>query len=176
MEINGSQPSCVVALGFGGQDGTVKGRIKAIAINDLTGRDTSGAPLPGVAAIVARYPGALVLPSPGFLAPLPIAADLAPGPLFVKDDEARTMAQLSAFARRELAKHQQKYCTLSYEVPGHTQNGHPWASNTNVTVNDERRGFVGTAWIKDLTVSKSGKAGTKTKLELILPHTLELGA
>lgn len=173
-----AQPSCIFATGFGGGQDVQKSRLKCIQINELTGLDSSGAILPSVQAIIARYPGAKVLPLRPQLAgfPKPLGDKGLAMPLFMKDDEAKNIDQLAAFVRREMAKKQLDGLQMSYEVEGHTQNGHPWAVNTQVSVADEVWGVNETMWVMDVTFSKSPGGGTVTALKLIRPYTLVLSA
>jgi prophage tail gpP-like protein len=173
-----SQPSCIVATGFGGGQDTEKSKLRIIMINELTGLDDNGTPLPEVQAIQARYPTAKVLPLRSQLAslPRPQGDPLIAKPFFLKDDESKNLAQLEAFTRREMANRQQKALSVTYEVLGHTQDGHPWTVNTLAQVDDDVGDVHENMWVLEKTFTKSVTGGTLTKLQLIRPYTLQLSA
>lgn len=173
-----SQPSCVVAFGFGGGRDTEKSALKIIAVNELVGLDEDGEPLEEIQKIAARYKSAKLLPVRRELAPLrrPKGDRKIVAPFFVKDDESKSLAQLEAFARRELANHQQKALTANYDVLGHTQSGAPFGVNTLVLVDDDVRDVHEELWVQGKTFTKSSNGGTRANLRLIRPHTLRIGA
>ncbi len=93
--------------------------------------------------------------------------------MYLHDDESATTEQLQCFIRRELALRQRRSLTYSVEMPGHTQNGKPWAVDTMVTVDDDYNRIHEDLYVLSRTFSKSRQGGTKTHLELIRPGTLE---
>jgi prophage tail gpP-like protein len=170
-----TQPSCIVAFGFGSGANVAATRIKVIMVNELVGV-ANGQPIPSAAAIIARYKGALVLPLRSQLTPLPNPGSAIPPPFFLKDDEAKNTQQLAAFVRRKMAELQSKALVGSYELAGHSQAGHPWSVNTSASVTDEVGGLAQTMWIQEVTLSKSTGPGTRVQLKTILPYTLQLGS
>jgi hypothetical protein len=171
-----SQPSCIVAFGFGGGRDVAHSTLCVIAVNELTGLDSSGNVLPEIANIKARYKSAKVLPIRSQLVPFarPLGDQKIAKPFFVKDDESKNLAQLVAFAQRELANHQMKALTVDYDVVGHTYNGHPWTVNTLVAVQDEVLSVTKPLWVLERTFNKSVAGGTTTSLRLIEPYTLQI--
>jgi len=177
-----SQPSCIVARGLGGgfQGGVPNPAVgmTIVMVNELTGLDQDGNPLPEITNIKARYKSAKVLPIRPELArfPRPLGDQKVTRPFYVKDDESRNLAQLESFTRRKMAELQQKGLQVTYELIGHTQNGHPWTVNTSVAVDDDVLGIHETLWLTERSFSKSSDAGTLSTLKLIRPHTLEINA
>lgn len=172
------QPSCIVATGFGSGQDTQKSKLRVIMVNELTGLDANGNLLPDIQAIKKRYPSADVIPLRSQVSSLarPQGDPLINRPFFLKDDESKNLAQLEAFARREMGRRQQKALACNYVVKGHTSDGvHPWAVNTMVTVDDDVFGVSGPMWVVERTFSKSG-SGTQTVLKLIRPYTLMVSA
>lgn len=173
-----TQPSVIVGFGFGGGRDTEKSALKVIMINELTGLDDNGVPLPEVANIIARYKSAKVLATRPKLTPFrrPLGDAKISAPMFLKDDESKNLAQLEAFVRREMGQRQQKALAASYDVLGHTQDGHPWGVNTLVSVDDDARGVHEDLWVLGKTFTKAASGGTRTSLRLIRPYTLMIGA
>jgi prophage tail gpP-like protein len=171
-----TQPVVIVGFGFGGVGAPDKSRLKVIMVNELVGLDPLRVPLPEVTAIIARYPGALVLPLRAELTPMkrPVGDAGRVAPMFFKDDEAKTLEQLAASVRREMATRQRTALTASYDVVGHTQRGAPWAVNTMVDVDDDVLDIHRPLWLLDKTFSKSSTGGTTSSLRLILPNTLQV--
>ena len=173
------QPSVIVATGFGSGQDTQKSKLRVIMINELTGLDDSGDPLPDILAIKARYPSAVVLPLRSQLKALtrPQGDPKINRPFFLKDDESKNLQQLEAFVRREMGRRQQKALTCNYVVKGHTSDGtHPWSVNTMTTVDDDVFGVSEPMWIVERTFSKTFGSGTRTAMKLIRPNTLMISA
>jgi len=171
-----TQPSVIVGFGFGGGRQADKSRLKVAMVNELVGLDAAGAVLPGVATILTRYKGARVLPIRPELVPFtrPVGDPSLAAPMFFQDNDAKTIEQLEASVRREMATRQQKALTVSYEVDGHTQAGAPWAVNSLVDVDDDVRGIHGRLWCVERSFSKSPGSGTMTTIRLIRPYTLQV--
>lgn len=172
-----SQPSCIVATGFGSGRDTEKAKMRVIMVNELVGLDDSGNPLPEIQNLKARYKSAKVLPIRKELVPFkrPLGDRKIVKVLNCKDDESKTIAQLEAFVRREMANHQQGALQVSYELVGYSSDGkHPWAVNTLVSVQDEVLGITENLWVLEKTFTKSSGGGTKTALQLIRPFTLQI--
>lgn len=171
-----SQPSCIVATGRGGGITTANSHMRVIMINELTGLDDQGNPLPEVANIIVRYKGAKLLAVRPELVPFqrPLGDAKIAKPFFLKDDEATNLAQLEAFTRREMANRQVKALTASYDVVGHTYQGHPWTLNTLVYVVDEVCELDQNLWLLDRTFTKASSGGTTASLKLVLPFTFQI--
>jgi prophage tail gpP-like protein len=178
-DVNGEvQPSCVVAVGQSSGADMAKTRLKCVAVNELVAVYPGGALAPSVLATIANYPGIRVLPLREQLIPPTdrIVGRRKPVPMFVKDDESKTLEQLVAFARRKLAEKQRAYLSVTYSVKGHAYDGRfPWAVNTMVDVDDDFLGVHEPLWCMSRTFSKSRRGGTTTEVRLIKPYTLELG-
>jgi prophage tail gpP-like protein len=170
------QPSCIMAFGFGGGVDVQKSALKVLMVNELTGLDASGNPLPEILNIKARYKSCKLLPIRPALVPLvrPIGDPMIATPYFCQDTESKNLAQLEAFVRREMATRQQGALSATYDVVGHTQGGYPWAVNTLVSVDDEVLGIHQDMWIAEKTFAKSNGGGTTTSLRVIRPYTLQI--
>jgi prophage tail gpP-like protein len=171
-----TQPSCIMAFGFGGGVDVQKSALKVLMVNELTGLDAAGNPLPEILNIRARYKSCKLLAIRPELVPLvrPLGDPMTATPYFCQDNESKNLAQLEAFVRREMAARQQTSFAVNYDVVGHTQDGYPWAVNTLVSVDDEVFGIHGDMWIAEKTFAKSNSGGTTTSLRLIRPHTLQI--
>lgn len=170
------QPTVIIGAGYGGGSQFAKSKIHVIMINELTGLDSSGDPLPSVKAIIAQYPKALVSKIRPELVPAsPMFAPSVSCPMTFVDDEAKTPAQLEAFCRRKLAEKQQKALMVDYTLTGHTQNGIPWAVNTVVNVDDDIHNIHQPMWVLERTFSKARNGKTQTDLTLIALNTLLIG-
>lgn len=175
------QPSIIIAEGIGGGSEFGKSALKVVMVNELTALDDSGNYLPEVQNVMAQYQHALlvpirpqVIPSKNFL-----ATKHAFCPMYIKDDESKTLDQLKYFVTRKMAEHQMKALTVKYTVLGHTyfdgSNDIPWAVNTLVDVDDDILNIHEAMWCLSRTFKKSRNEGTITELELIRPHTLLIG-
>lgn len=173
-----SQPSCIFAQGVqSGLFSEPKSTLQVIMVNELVGTDESGRPLPEVQNVIARYKGAKVLPLRSELVPTRKAFNdrLIARPMFLKDDESRSIAQLELFVRRKMAERQHKALTAKYTISGHTQRDVPWSVDTMVSVQDEVAGVAENLWILERTFEKSRHGGTTTTITCVRPFTLELG-
>lgn len=171
-----AQPSCVLAVGQSSGSDMAKIRLKAIAVNELVAVNPDGTFAPHVQDLIARYPGVRVLPLREQLIPATnrIVSRRPQVPLIVKDDESKSIEQISAFARRKLSECQRRMLAATYLVAGHTYDGSPWAVNTNVHTDDDFLNIHEDLWVLGRTFTKSRDAGTRTELSLIRPYTLEL--
>jgi prophage tail gpP-like protein len=161
---------------MGGQDAQLtSSTLRVIGINELSGTDASGANLPVVADILARYKDAKVLPIRSELNVFrkSYADALVARPMFLKDDESRNIDQLSGFVRREMAKRQHKALHVKYEMMGLSIDNAPWAPNTMVTVADDVLDITGPLYVLEREFMKARTGGTKTNLTLCLPHSLD---
>jgi hypothetical protein len=115
--------------------------------------------------------------------PLPaLGSAIAGGPipeafiraLYLKDTESHTLAELQAYARRQLALHMRKSLSAHYTIEGHKLGGQPVAIDTIADVDDDLGGVKIPLWILDRRFSKrAGEEGTKTVIEGIRPGTLQ---
>lgn len=177
VEVNGDQPACVVAVGRSHGSDMSKVKLKAIAVNELVSVNADGTFDQMVLDMIASYPGIKVLPIRKELLPATdaLTSKRVLGPMMVKDDDSKNQAQLEAFARRTLAEKQRDFLVATYTVTGHEFNGHPWAVNSSVAVDDDYLNIHETLWVLSRTFTKS-RAGTSTELKLIKPYTLQLSA
>lgn len=173
------QPCYVLAVGQSSGSDMAKIRLKCIAVNEFVACRPDGSFLPHVQNAIAAYPGISVLPIRDRLLPRNdrIVNQRKPVPIFIKDDESKSLAQLQAFTRRKLSELQRKYFTVVYTVKGHTYaDRYPYAVNTNIDVDDDYLGIHETLWTMGRTFTKSRGSGTTTELSMIRPYTLELGS
>jgi prophage tail gpP-like protein len=171
------QPSAVVLEGSGGQGDNANSQLIAIAYNELVSFKADGSMRNNIVDLAAGYPNAKVLDIRKELLPKRdlITKTYAQLPAFIKDDESKTIEQLCQSARKRLSMFQKEYLSCEYELEGHSQNGHPFAVNTMVSVDDDVCDIHQNLWVLDKTFTKSSQGGTRTQLKLILPYTLELG-
>jgi len=177
VDDSSTQPSCIVAFGYGSRVDNEASKLKIIMINELDGLDDAGNPLPEIKNIMTTYKSAKVLSLRKEMIPSarPLGDRKIARILFVKDDESKNLAQLEAYVRREMANNQRKAYCVNYDVVGHTSDGtHPWAVNTIVSVDDDKRGVHENLWVVSKTFKKSNSEGTITSLELIRPFTLQI--
>lgn len=171
------QPSAVVLEGFGGQGDNSNSQLIAIAYNELVAFKSDGSRRSNVRDLGSDYPNAKVLEVRKQLLPKTdlITKTYAQLPVYIKDEESKTIEQLCHAARKRLSVFQKEYFVAEYELEGHSQNGHPFAVNTLVSVDDDICNVHQNLWVIEKTFSKSSQGGTRTKLKLILPYTLEIG-
>jgi prophage tail gpP-like protein len=169
-----NQPSVIFATGIGAGGAKPYTKLKVAMINELTGLDTSGKPLPAVQKLINARKGFKVLDVRKELLPYRNTfASQVIKPMYLHDEESRTFGQLEGFVRHDMAQRQAEAFTLKYKVAGHTQNGIPWAVNTMVSIRDDKTKIYGQYWVKERTFAKS-RQGTFTELNLIPPFTLML--
>lgn len=173
-----SQSACIFAQGVQSPlFSDPKQVLQVIMVNEIVGTDTNGNILPIVQDIISRYKSAKVLPLRSELVPARKSMNdqIIARPMFLKDDEARTIDQLELFVRRRMAEHQHKALEAKYTMEGHTQKGIPWTPNTMVKVQDAVSGIDSNLWVMERTFEKSRLGGTVTHLNLVRPFTIELG-
>ena len=176
----GDQPTVIVCTGHGGGGEYGRSGLKTMHINELTGYDSKGAPRPEVIAVLNDNKDAVTV---GFNRTLynigilkQVQNDLTKSqhrPLFLHDDESKTLDELTAFSRKEMSLYQRRAITATYVVEGHENNGYPWCLDTTVDVDDDVAGLHTKMWVMGLTFEKSRSSGTTTRVELILPETLK---
>lgn len=172
---NTDQPSCIIATGVGTGGENPRGKLIAIAINELTALDEDGNMSSDVKTAIANYPNAKVLKLQSFQ-PVSRYLQHKARPIYLHDDESKTIEQLQFFARREMAIRQRKALTAKYTVEGHVNNGQPWAVDTMVSVEDDIGDIHQDMYVIGRTFVKDRSGGTRTEVELILPNTLEFDA
>ena len=173
-----SQPGAIVATGFGGGGEYDKSSLKCVMIGPFGGY-VNGSYRPEANALLALHKDAIVVqPAQEQLSALAIldsVTNFSTVPfvtVFLHDDESKTMDELQAFTRREMALHSKNAIEATYVVEGHENNGYPWCVDATVDVDDDVSGISGTMWIMSRTFEKSRDGGTRTTLELILPYSL----
>ena len=179
----GEMPTVIVATGFGGGGEYPRGGLKCVFPNILTGYTALGAVRPEVQAIInANGDGKIVLPSTESLQYLNTRAltgvstnffNSQHRPMYLHDDESKTLEQLENFVRREMSLRQRSALTAVYTLEGHSHNGRPWCVDTIVNVDDDVCGIHGNMWVMSRTFTKDRMSGTRTRVELILPYTME---
>lgn len=188
------QPSVILATGYAGGGDASQSPIKVAMVNELTafsnadfgsGTNAFVTLSDPVNAILALHSDARLLPARDNVFPDALARPQKNAPLLYKhDDESRTSQQLENFVRHEMGMLQKEMWVGEYVVKGHTyddgQGGKiPWTVNTVVDVDDDLTGdpvsgFHGPMWVCGRTFEFDRKGGgTRTRLHLILPHTLE---
>lgn len=181
--INGTnQPTMIIATGFGGGGEYDRSHMKVIMVNELTGLTAGGLYRSEVRDTLLDHPEATVLDARGQLGSLLVNDGVvgnmvkAPHrPIYLHDDESKTIEQLENFVRREMALRQRDGITAHYTFEGHTLQGAPWCVDTIVDVDDDALGLHTRMWVMSRTFEKSRMGGTTTTVELIMPYTLEFG-
>ena len=170
------QPSIIIAAGFGGGQQFAHSNLHVAMVNELTGVDSKGALLPEVQRLINGYKGIRLLDVRSDIVPFaPLFALPLPRPMFVADDESKTLDQLEGYVRAEMGKAQAKALAVEYVVRGHTQGGIPWAVNTIVDVDDDVLNIHEPMWIRGRTFSKGPRpSGTMTRLSLVPLHMMEI--
>lgn len=169
------QPDVIVATGYGGGGAWSKTKLKVAAVNELTAVDSGGVIHADVQAILTQHPGCKVLPVRKEL--IDYGANWKSRnviPLFVEDNEAKTIGQLEGFVQNTLAQLQARAMTLHMRFPGHSRNGRVWAVNTICDVDDDVLDVHGRWWVREVTHSRS-RAGTFTDVVMIPSGLMEIG-
>jgi prophage tail gpP-like protein len=181
----GSQPSIIFASGAGSGGANPRSQFTVCVVNPVI----QG---PDLSAIFKAYPNTKPLDL-AFLGPnysgngkdtdIRISngsayVDTWARPLFLHDENSKTVEELESFLKRELATRMHKAFTYTVEVVGHEfedSDGKrtPWVIDTIVRIEDDVCDVHEDLWILDRTFTKSRSGGTKTKLICVRPHTLE---
>lgn len=171
------QPSWVVAEGYSGGGAWGKSKMRIVVPNPALKFRDEWQPLLKEAQANAK----LVQLKDGAGKPLafPLMSTERARPVYLRDDNSRTMADLEAYARREMMERVRKSLSYQVTVYGHGQadgggNFLPWAVDQVVDVQDEVAGVQEPMWVLSRTFSKSRSSGTTTKLELIRLYSLEV--
>lgn len=176
------QPTIILADGFSGGGEFGKSRIRAKCVHPILGYDASGAMLPHVKTIFDKHAEATEIKLPfadstNLAYKRARANRIASRPLYLHDDESKTLEQLTKYVQREMALRLQKSITVSYTVEGHAYQAGgayiPWTPETIVDVDDEVFGIKGRMYVLGRTFRKSRSGGTTTTLDLILPGSLK---
>ncbi len=160
-----NQPSCIVARGFGGGAEFAKGTLWSGIVNPVVDADIS--------AILDKYKQVhfQTVPLPAALT-VPLKEPNT-RPLFLKDADSHTQAQLDAFTLRELSLLMRKSLVANYTIEGHRLGGRPIAVDTMIDVDDDRSNLHQNMWVLGRRFSKTAHdKGTTTTLELIRPGSL----
>lgn len=170
------QPAAILASGTSLDADEESVKVKVLAINELVGLDSSGQPIQLIKDIIARNPGLKILPLRRQLVEnrRKFSDSYIPTVLYLKDDESRSFAQLSAFARKQLSVKQKEYFVYTGTVAGLTFEKKPYSINTMVSILDEVLGVDEPLWVLNKSFNKTRGEGTTTNLTLIKPYTLEL--
>ncbi len=183
VSLSGStQPSVIIATGFGGGGEYGQSALKVAMVNELTGLNELGIERPEVTEELARHPDAVILPVRASLGALLVNGGVVGNmvtarhrALFLHDDESKTIAQLENYVRREMSLFQRNAVTARYTFENHSMNGAPWCIDTMVKVDDDVSNMHTNMWLLSRTFEKSRESGTRTNVELIMPFTLDFG-
>lgn len=182
MVNGGNQPTVIIATGFGGGGEINRAGMKVAMVNELTGLNELGIERPEVIAELARHPDALLINQRASLGSLLVNGGIVGNlsrakfrAMYLHDDESKTTEQLENYVRREMALKQREGVNAHYTFEGHTINGAPWCVDTLVKVDDDVSNMHTTMWVLSRTFEKSRSQGTRTQVELIMPHTLDFG-
>ncbi len=178
------QPTIILASGFGAGGEFAKAQWKSAIINPLINAEGQlrqiQSAYPEIKFFLTPQVPALNSQTSGFSdsgAPIGTVAfpmnDPNARPLFLYDPESHSQEQLNAFLRREMSVRMRKALTCVYEIEGHKIGGVPIAIDTIVDVDDDVSGLHLPMWILSRSFSKASGSGTRTRLEAILPGTLQ---
>lgn len=172
------QPTVIIAEGKVAKNPNYPKALYRVAmVNELIGLNADGSIRADVQTIINNHPGCKVLPIRPEVreyAKFFGTADTVI-PMFLKDDESKSIAQIEGFTRKEMGVRQGKSLKYACTVDGHTQNGIVWAVNTTCRVDDDVTGASGTFWIRSRTFTKD-RGGTRTHLEMVPINMLTIGA
>lgn len=171
------QPSILITDGVSGGGLYGKSKLKCLMVNPAV---TS--PVDELGKISAAHPNSTVVyPMTKDGGAYRYAPQFNPRakPLYLHDENSKTLEQLEEFTRREMMQRVRKSLTYSATVAGHGQrdgggNLVPWTVDTVVDVQDEVTGVVEPMWILSRTFQKSRGSGTTTSLEMIRLYSLEI--
>lgn len=177
------QPSIIVADGYSGGGEFGHSQIMAKMVNPFTGVDQNGQKWPDVKIASDRYPAAKEVFFEGItfgLEEMRWPLHFHTRPLYLHDENARTQEELESFLRREMSLRVRRVLSVTYTVEGHgqyTSDGVfvPYAVDSIVRVMDEPGGINAAMWVLGRTFEKSRSGGTTTRLELIIPGSLQFG-
>jgi len=169
------QPSVIVADGVGGGNEFGKSKLRCIMVNPAVLSDNDE-----LARISRENPRSKVIypiTNGTVMAYTPLRNPRAK-PLYIHDENSKTLEQLEEFTRRSMMERVRKTLTYNATVVGHSQldasgNPVPWAIDTVVDVYDEVTNVVEPMWILSRTFGR-GLSGTFTELEMIRLYSLEL--
>jgi len=180
------QPSCIIATGFGTGGENPVSNFSLGVRNPAINAD--------IKTILSSYRNTLFIPWPAdpdspdpsiqtaTWIPAPVTQAFA-RPLFLHDDEAHTILELKYFLRREMSLRVRKTLTYNVEVEGHGVSVSSsnvgsgdiiiWGVDTIVDVDDDYANVHEPLYVLGRTFTKSRDGGTKTRLDLIRPHSIE---
>lgn len=177
------QPSVIIADGMSGGGEFGHSQVMAKMVNPFTGVDQNGMKWPEVKMVCDAYPSAreLFFDSVTFgLKEFRWPQHFHTRPLFLHDENSQTAEELESFLRREMSLRVRRVLTVTYTVEGHGQYASdgsfvPYEVDTIVRVRDEPGGLNTALWVLGRTFEKSRSGGTTTRLELIIPGSLQFG-
>ena len=155
-----------IEVGVGGGGEFSKAALRVAILNPYIIVDTS--------AIQAAYPGIQILKLQSYDdSGLGVHQDKVARPLYLYDPESHNMDELVAFARREMSLKMRQAVQAKYTIEGHRLGGYPIGVNTMIAINDDRSNLHTVGWVLSRNFSKSAGGGTKTKIEVIRPYSLQ---
>ncbi len=162
------QPSIIIATGYGAGAEFQHSKLKVAMKNPAVSVDVSD--------VLAKHPDAFLMtasnsPTIAAYKATPVTVPRS-RPVFLHDDESKTIEQLKNFVLREMSLRLRKSMTCRYTVEGHTNNGSVWCVDSIVDVHDDIAGVNEPMWVLSRTLTKSRSEGTRTEVELIRPGTL----
>lgn len=158
------QPSIIVARGYTGTGDLKYGQLHAYGVNPSV--EDNGQ----LVKIISDQPGARGVQTSYPYVPFPTKFAR---PIYAFDGESRNLDQLELYVKRELSLRQRKALTAHYLVEGHVNEGHVWATDTVVSVDDDVSNIHEPMYVLGRTFTKSRESGTQTHLELIRLNTLD---
>jgi prophage tail gpP-like protein len=172
------QPSVIFADSFSGGSEYGKGRVKVFCVNPYFGIDQDGQILKDVSKLILQVPDANQVTMVTQPFERRVATTIA-RPLYIHDEESKTLEQLEYFVRREMSLLMRKAFQYSVVVEGHGQmvNGNfvPWTPDTTVRVYDEVSNVNEILWVLGVRFHKAKQGGTTTRLTLLRLNSVQFG-
>lgn len=161
------QPAILFAYGTGAGGVFPHAGVRCAILNPFISADVS--------SWLARYPGVptVEFSSVPAMSGRAIITDKHARPLFKEDPESHTQSEVEAFARREMSLYMRHSLGIHYDIMGHTLGGYPIAIDTMAQVEDDRSNLHGKFWVMARTFSKTPNEGTRTKVEMIIPGSIQ---
>ena len=169
-----SQPSFIVAEGFGGGAEWGKSKLRVVMMNPFVEFQDD------IEAILARFrPYTLayyISQNEGAASAAIVLGNIKnprPRPMFLHDAESRSIEELSRFARREMSLRTRKFLTAKYTIAGHMVDGVVPIVDSVWQIEDALGDLSEPMWLKGRTLKRARPGGTTTDLEFIRLNTLE---
>ena len=171
-----SQPSYLVAEGFGGGGEWGHSKLRVVIINPFVEVADD------LLAELEQYqPYKLALyydPAIHGTAKVPTiignTRNPRPRPMFKHDAESKNIEQLEHYARREMSMLTRKFLTAKYTIRGHMIDGTVPVSDTTWLIDDEVGDIDEVMWLTSRTLKRSRSGGTTTELEFIRLNSMVL--